>query len=219
MNILCIETSGINCSVALAQQTQIKSIEFNNGEFAHGEKLHLLIEELLESNNICPKDLDAVAVSKGPGSYTGLRIGYATAKGICFALSLPLLAIDSLNTLSREIKVEERQVIVPILDARRMEVFCSVVSNSYITIKEPFSKILTEDSFSDLLSVSKVHFIGDGVEKTSKVIGHPNAVFHKGHFPSAKSMAYKAIEKMKNKDFEDLAYCTPNYVKDWMPNK
>ncbi|GET45377.1 tRNA (adenosine(37)-N6)-threonylcarbamoyltransferase complex dimerization subunit type 1 TsaB [Capnocytophaga felis] len=210
--ILCIETSGINCSVAISEENSLLAEKAENkGKFTHAESLHVFINEVLDLANISINELDAIAVSGGPGSYTGLRIGVSTAKGLCFALNKPLIAISTLQILASQIT--ENEFIIPMLDARRMEVYSAVFDKSFNEIEKTEAKILDENSYTEWLSKGKVVFLGDGVDKFSEICRHPNAFFVKNAYPQAKDMIPHAFEKFKNRNFEDIAYFEPNYLK------
>ncbi|ATA89132.1 tRNA (adenosine(37)-N6)-threonylcarbamoyltransferase complex dimerization subunit type 1 TsaB [Capnocytophaga stomatis] len=210
--ILCIETSGINCSVAISEGSSLLAEKAENkGKFTHAESLHVFINEVLNLAKISINELDAIAVSGGPGSYTGLRIGVSTAKGLCFALGRPLIAVPTLQTLASQIA--DNHLIIPMLDARRMEVYSAVFDKNFNEIEKTEAKILDEDSYANWLSKGKVIFLGDGAEKFSKICHHPNAFFIKNAYPQARDMVVHAFERFKNKCFEDIAYFEPNYLK------
>ena len=176
--ILNIETATKNCSVSLAEAGSILTIkEQNDGKYSHGENLHIFIEKVIKEAGKNFSDLDAIAVSKGPGSYTGLRIGVSTAKGLCFSLDKPLISVLTLEALANAIVGEKDALIIPLLDARRMEVYSAVFNSSYQQIRETQAEIIDENSFADYLVQGKVYFLGDGAEKCKEVIQHKNAVF------------------------------------------
>jgi tRNA threonylcarbamoyladenosine biosynthesis protein TsaB len=214
--ILNIETSTKNCSVSIAQNGVILAIkELNNGNYSHAEVLHPFIVAILKEAKITTQQIDAVAVSKGPGSYTGLRIGVSAAKGLCFAFDKPLIALDTLHSLAHAISIEEGS-IVTMLDARRMEVYAAVFNKNYQQIREIKAEIIDKDSFSEELSKGKVYFLGDGVQKCKETIVHKNAVFIDDKFPSAIEMANLSFEKYKISDIENVAYFEPFYLKDFI---
>lgn len=217
--ILNIETATTNCSVSLSKEgeTFILKEDYGNG-YSHAERLHVYIEEVLEQANLSLKDIDAVAISKGPGSYTGLRIGVSTAKGLCFAVDKPLISISTLEALAHQVKVDDG-IIIPMLDARRMEVYSAVFNTNHKQIREVQAQVLDENSFADYLALGKVYFIGNGVEKTKTLIEHPNAVFIEGKLPSANEMSQLAFDKYKKDDIEDVAYFEPYYLKDFIAIK
>jgi tRNA threonylcarbamoyladenosine biosynthesis protein TsaB len=214
--ILNIETATKNCSVSIAKDGEVIAIkELNNGNYSHAEVLHPFILNVLEEVNLTSKEIDAVAVSKGPGSYTGLRIGVSAAKGLCFAFDKPLISIKTLESLAHAISVDNG-IIVSMLDARRMEVYAAVFNNNFEKIRDIKAEIIDENSFSEYLEVGKVTFLGDGAHKCKEVITHKNAVFVDDKFPSAKEMAKLSYDKYKKNDIEDVAYFEPFYLKDFV---
>ena len=217
--ILNIETATTNCSVSLSKEGETFALqEDNSKQYSHAERLHLYIDDLLKHNNIKPTELDAIAVSKGPGSYTGLRIGVSAAKGLCFSLDKPLISVSTLEALARQVKAEDG-LIVPMLDARRMEVYSAVFDASFNTVREIEAQILDAQSFASYLEKGKVYFIGNGVEKTKTLITHENAVFIEDKLPSANEMSVIANNKYKKNDIEDVAYFEPYYLKDFVALK
>lgn len=214
--ILCLETSGKNCSVALFEDmTQISLIEEQTEHFSHSENLHIFIERILEQTAI--SRIDAVAISAGPGSYTGLRIGTATAKGLCYAWNIPLIAISTLRILAEKAMAcsADFSYCIPMIDARRMEVFTTVYDATMQSIEEERAEILTEASFYNYLEKGKIVFLGDGSDKFQEICNHPNAHFITKQFPSAKDMGALAFIKYKEKNFENLAYFEPFYLKEF----
>ncbi len=218
--ILNIETSTKNCSVSLSKDGQLIALkEINEGQFSHAEKLHPFIEAVIREGKISFSDLNAVSVSKGPGSYTGLRIGVSAAKGLCYALDIPLISVDTLQILASAVKVEPNTLIVPLLDARRMEVYAAVFNSEYQQLRETKAEIIDEHSFANILTKGKTCLLGDGAEKCKAVIRHENAIFLEGYFPSAKDMIKFSTLKFENSDFEDVAYFEPFYLKDFIAGK
>lgn len=193
--------------------------ELNEGSFSHAEKLHLFIEEVVSESGVHLTDLQAVAVSKGPGSYTGLRIGVSAAKGLCFALDIPLISVATLKSLALQASPEDGGLIVPMLDARRMEVYSAVFDFKYQQRRETLAEIIDSSSFSGILDKHPVYFMGDGAEKCKGLIKHKNARFLTEKFPSAREMAILSAQKFQDKDFEDLAYFEPYYLKDFVAGK
>jgi tRNA threonylcarbamoyladenosine biosynthesis protein TsaB len=218
--ILNIETSTTTCSVSIGKGGEVISLHEHHGKYTHAEYLTSFIEESLKDTGIKFSDLDAIAVSKGPGSYTGLRIGVSTAKGLCFALDKPLIAIDTLKHLAHNIIAKhpkENALFCPMLDARRMEVYCAVFNQELDVIVETAAKIIEEGSFSGLLSEKVVYFFGDGAEKCQKLLASsPNAKFISDIMPSAASMAVFSEKAFNNQHFEDTAYFEPFYLKDFI---
>jgi tRNA threonylcarbamoyladenosine biosynthesis protein TsaB len=214
--ILNIETATKNCSVSIADKGKIIAIkELNNGNYSHAEVLHPFIVDILREANITSNHIDAVAVSKGPGSYTGLRIGVSAAKGLCFAFDKPLISIDTLTSLSHSIAIDNG-FIVPMIDARRMEVYAAVFNEKNQLIREIKADIIDESSFSEYLKIGKVYFLGDGAQKCKETILHENAIFVDNKFPSAKEMAQLSYDKYKISDIENVAYFEPFYLKDFV---
>lgn len=214
--ILCLETSTTNCSVAIAVDGKIKAIrEDNNQKFSHAEKLHVFIDDVLQEANLDKKQLNAIAISKGPGSYTGLRIGVSAAKGLCFALDIPLIATFTLEVLAQQVEMKNAYII-PLLDARRMEVYSAVFNSEKKLVRETKAEILDENSFQNYLNERKVIFIGDGASKFQPLCSHKNAVFLTEKFPSAKDMVLLAEAKYKISDIENVAYFEPFYLKEFM---
>jgi tRNA threonylcarbamoyladenosine biosynthesis protein TsaB len=214
--ILNIETATKNCSVSVSKDGKMVALqELNDGKYSHAEKLHEFIKNVMEKANIEFKDLKAVAVSKGPGSYTGLRIGVSAAKGICFSLDIPLIATSTLQALAISITNNDG-IKIPLLDARRMEVYSAVFSNKNMEIREVEAEIIDKTSFNEYLIEGKVYFLGDGASKCKEVITHENAIFLEDKFPSANEMAKLSFEKYKINNFENVAYFEPFYLKDFL---
>lgn len=214
--ILNIETATTNCSVSLSKDGEILVLkEDNNLNYSHAESLHVFIDEVLTSANLNTTQLDAIAVSKGPGSYTGLRIGVSTAKGLCFALDIRLISIETLQSLALQVNINSG-VIVPILDARRMEVYSAIFDRKHKQIRATEAQILDANSFQTYLNNGKVYFIGNGVEKAKTLIVHSNAVFIENKLPSAHEMASLSYDKFKKNDTEDVAYFEPYYLKEFI---
>ncbi|MBN4085074.1 tRNA (adenosine(37)-N6)-threonylcarbamoyltransferase complex dimerization subunit type 1 TsaB [Flavobacteriaceae bacterium AH-315-B10] len=217
--ILNIETSTTNCSVSLSKEGETFVLkEDYNDNYSHAERLHVYIDEVLKDAKIALSDIDAIAISKGPGSYTGLRIGVSAAKGLCYALDKPLISVATLKALAHQIKIENG-VIVPMLDARRMEVYSAIFDSEYNQIRETQAQILDDASFAKYLEKGKVYFIGNGVEKTKTLITHTNAVFIENKLPSANEISLLAYKKYKKNDIEDVAYFEPYYLKDFIALK
>ncbi|WP_066223597.1 tRNA (adenosine(37)-N6)-threonylcarbamoyltransferase complex dimerization subunit type 1 TsaB [Formosa haliotis] len=217
--LLNIETATTNCSVSLSKDGETFALKEDNDKgYSHAERLHVYIKALCDENNIKQSQIDAVAVSKGPGSYTGLRIGVSAAKGLCFALDKPLISVSTLEALAHQVKTVEG-VIVAMLDARRMEVYSAVYDSNYNEIRHIEAEILDAHSFESFLNAGKVYFVGNGVEKTKTLITHPNAVFVEDKLPSAREMGLLAEAKYNAKDLEDVAYFEPYYLKDFVALK
>ena len=213
--ILNIETSTKNCSVSIAKNGEVLHYnEINDGNYSHAEKLHPFILEVIEESNVDIHSIDAIAVGKGPGSYTGLRIGVSAAKGLCFSLNIPLISVETLLSLAHSVSVEDGYII-PMLDARRMEVYSVVYNNKFEEHREIRAEVIDENSFSEF-SDANVIFLGDGAEKCKEVLKRPNFSFIKDKFPSSVQMAKLSYEKYKKNDIEDVAYFEPFYLKDFI---
>ncbi|WP_298329271.1 tRNA (adenosine(37)-N6)-threonylcarbamoyltransferase complex dimerization subunit type 1 TsaB [uncultured Dokdonia sp.] len=219
-HILCLETATTNCSVALSINGNVVAMQEDNAQkYSHAERLHVFIKEVLDAAGITKDKLSAIAVSKGPGSYTGLRIGVSATKGLCAALDVPLISVDTLGALSRKLTVNDGELIIPMLDARRMEVYSAVFDNSGNRHRETQAQILDETSFTEYLDKGIVHFVGNGVEKFQEICEHPNARFVIGELPSSTQMASMAQTKFEANDLEDVAYFEPYYLKDFIAGK
>lgn len=216
MKILHIETSSKNCSVAISEDDKLLCLcEEVSDNYKQSESLHTFVEWALEGAKLSLKDLDAVSLGKGPGSYTGLRIGAASAKGFCYGLNLPLIAINSLDSMVEGFVNQGYELIIPLIDARRMEVYTAFFDGkSGEMISETQAKILDENSFSELAD-KKMLFIGDGAKKAQEILNLPNADFKSDIYPSAKGLIKKSVEKFNKKDFENVAYFEPFYLKDF----
>jgi len=213
--ILNIETATKNCSVALAKAGKtILCKEIAEEGYSHAERLHVFIEEIIKEAGITFQDLSAIAVSQGPGSYTGLRIGVSAAKGLCFALNIPLIAVDTLQVLASQASVSDG-LIIPMLDARRMEVYSAIFTPNFENERAVKAEIITENSFEDLQET--LYFVGDCAEKCKTVLTKENFIFlEQIKYPSAKEMSWLSFEKHKKNDIVDVAYFEPYYLKDFM---
>ena len=213
--ILNIETATKNCSVSIAKNGEtILCKEIAEEGYSHAEKLHVFIEDVLKEAAISIHDLVAVAVSQGPGSYTGLRIGVSAAKGLCFALNIPLIAVDTLQTLASKANITEGKII-PMLDARRMEVYSAVFNSRLEKEREIQAEIITEDSFKDFKEI--LYFVGDCAEKCKSFLVKDNFIFlEQFKYPSAREMSKISYDKFKISDTVDVAYFEPYYLKDFM---
>lgn len=212
--ILNIETATKNCSVALSKAGKTLVIrELSEQNFSHAEKLHVFIEELFLETNLKLQDLNAVAVSQGPGSYTGLRIGVSAAKGLCYALSIPLIALDTLEILARKIQVNSG-IIIPMIDARRLEVFSAFFDSSFTKIRAIKAEVIDENSYQEESEI--LHLIGDGAMKFKEILTDEKFHYYPEiQFPSAAEMGLISFQKFENKQFEDVAYFEPFYLKDF----
>lgn len=219
---LAIETATPICSVALIEDDKLISLRESNEVNAHSKVLTVFIQEILNEFKMDVKDLDAVVVSKGPGSYTGLRIGVSSAKGLCYSGDVPLISINTLQSmaygviLNKDIKISESALLCPMIDARRMEVYSSFYDAKGIKVRETKAKIIDEHSFMDYLEKGEVLFFGDGAEKCKEMITHPNAQFIEDFNVSAAHMAFQINNKFQQQQFEDVAYFEPFYLKDFI---
>lgn len=213
--ILNIETATKNCSVSIAKNGEtILCREIAEEGYSHAEKLHVFIEEVIAASGISVQDLKAVAVSQGPGSYTGLRIGVSAAKGLCFALNIPLIAVDTLQTLASQANVSDG-IIIPMLDARRMEVYSEVFTPNLEIKRGIEAEVITEESFSNYTET--IYFVGDCAEKCKSVLTKSNFVFlEEIKYPSASAMSKISYDKYQKSDTVDVAYFEPYYLKDFM---
>ncbi|MBK0381817.1 tRNA (adenosine(37)-N6)-threonylcarbamoyltransferase complex dimerization subunit type 1 TsaB [Pedobacter sp. SD-b] len=223
--ILQIETATQTCSVALAQDGKVLQSIQKTEKNIHASYLTLFIEELLKKSERNYQDLSAVAVSMGPGSYTGLRIGVSTAKGLCYALDIPLIAVNTLEAMAAGFKqkcfsVNGNSLFCPMIDARRMEVYHAVFDDRLKPIAETAAKIIDEESFNDLLRDHKVYFFGDGAAKCEELLGkNPNARVMDDYLCNADDLTFLALKKFNDHDFEDVAYFEPFYLKDFVAGK
>ncbi|MDR2466010.1 MAG: tRNA (adenosine(37)-N6)-threonylcarbamoyltransferase complex dimerization subunit type 1 TsaB [Prevotellaceae bacterium] len=213
--ILCLETGGDICSVALARGGETVALR-ESREREHAECLSTFIDEILEQFGVSYKEIDAVAVSAGPGSYTGLRIGTATAKGICYGADKPLIAIDSLLSLATLCERSDPDAIYcPMIDARRQEVYTALFDASTRKLRATMAVIVTEDSFAEILDDHRMCFFGSGAAKCGKIIVHPNAAFVNVE-SSAAGLSAPAAKAYANQRFENSAYYEPFYLKDFV---
>jgi len=215
--LLNLETSSTNCSVCVAKDGEILAIkELNSKNYSHAEKLHVFIEEVMHEASMKIENLEAVAVSKGPGSYTGLRIGVSAAKGLCYALGIPLISVSTLKSMASQVKINNGEVLIPVLDARRMEVYSSVFDEKLNEIRETKAEVIDENSFQEYIDSKSVHFLGSGAEKIKELLPLESITYHCDVVPSAKEMATISSDKFNVSDFEDVAYFEPYYLKDFV---
>ena len=212
--IILIETSTSLCSAALAENGTITAYRESSAPKAHASLTAVFVQEVLAERGLALSDCDAVCVSKGPGSYTGLRVGVSTAKGLCFGSGKPLLAVGTLDTLAAQADNSQFRFIIPMIDARRMEVYAAVFEDSR-QITETAPVIVDENSFSEYLEQGPCLFIGDGAGKCADVIRHQNAHFCQCN-PKASAMLHPAMEALNEKRFEDVAYFEPFYLKEFV---
>ena len=216
--ILNIESSSTNCSVSLTKNGDLISIKENNDEkYSHSTKLHSFINEVISYSKITINELSAIAVSRGPGSYTGLRIGVAAAKGLCFSLDIPLISVSTLLILSKQIKISSG-LILPVLDARRNEVYSAIYDANYKLVKKESPELIDSKSFENFSNDNQLYFIGSGQQKCRELIqSNNNLIFHnKETLPSSKEMADISYQKFISSDFEELAYFEPAYLKNFI---
>ena len=224
--ILCLETATPVCSVALNDGTKNKALRECKGQNAHSEKITIFIDEILRETGINYNQLGAVAVSKGPGSYTGLRIGVSTAKGICYAADLPLMAIDTLHAMAygmRDklgVQLQSNDLLVPMIDARRMEVYCALFDAELKPVKGTEALVVDEHSFDEYLQEHRLWLFGDGAPKLKELFKETSQIQIVDDFaPSAAYMAALSDEALKAGDFVDVAYFEPYYLKDFIAGK
>lgn len=216
MKILYLETSSKNCSVAVSDNEKLLCLcEEVSENYKQSESLHTYVEWALEGAGISLKDIEAVSLGKGPGSYTGLRIGAASAKGFCYGLKVPFIAINSLESMIEPFLGNNYDLIVPLIDARRMEVYTAVYDgNTGEELSGTEAKILDETSFEEYRD-KKIILVGDGAKKAQDILQLPDAVFKGDVYPSAQYLIKKTLEKIEKKEFEDMAYFEPFYLKDF----
>jgi tRNA threonylcarbamoyladenosine biosynthesis protein TsaB len=215
--ILNIDTSIENASVCIAEDDKPIAVANREGRQDHAAWLHVAIQDLLNQNKIATGTLAAVAVSIGPGSYTGLRLGLSTAKGLCYALGIPLLTISSLKMVAYASSAYDTELICPLIDARRMEVFTAVYDRKYKALLKPQALVIDSNSFSGLLSQHTITFCGNAIQKLQSLITHPHALFSRAD-SNATHLAYFAFQDFLHKNFADLAYVEPEYLKEFYFN-
>lgn len=220
--ILHIETATQVCSVALTDSGRLLGLRESNEKNVHSRVITVFIDELMKAGGRAYGDLDAVAVSMGPGSYTGLRIGVSTAKGICYALDKPLISVGTLHAMAagmESLSTGTPSLLCPMIDAKRMEVYNALFTVEGLhPFRDTIAEIITENSFGELLKTHRILFAGDGAAKCKPLLQHhPNAVFLDSFQPSAAFMAPLAEEKFRQLQFENTAYFEPYYLKDFIP--
>jgi len=219
--ILNIETSTHICSVALSMNGKTIDLIESFEDKTHAELLTVFIERILKQNQIKSKNLSAIAVSEGPGSYTGLRIGISVAKGLCYGLNIPLISIPTLKAMTEGAIQENKtnSIFCPMIDARRMEVYTALYTSDLNCIKETHAKIIDTNSFEELLNQQTITFFGTGSEKCKSEIKHKHAIFIDKPFVSAQNMSRLSFDKFISKNFEDVAYFEPFYLKEFQAIK
>jgi len=225
--IICLETATNLCSVALCNSAGVISLRESSEPKSHASKLTVFIDEILKENSIKARDLEAIAVSKGPGSYTGLRIGVSVAKGIAYASSIPLIGIETLISMFwgisgdkiNNLSIDNNTIFCPMLDARRMEVYYALYDASGNTVKDISAEIIDDKSFTAIPEYQKIIFFGDGAGKCKEVIMRKNVHFAEEYKISASHMYKPVFQAFKSQMFEDVAYFEPFYLKDFITSK
>lgn len=216
--LLHIESTSTVCSVAISKDAELLSLkELNNG-YTHAENLHVFIDQVLRESNLKATELKAVSVSSGPGSYTGLRIGFSAAKGLAFALNIPLITIDTLKVLSVNAihLIQKDAIFIPFMDARRMEVYCAAYDQQLNEVLPVQALVLDEESIKTFDLNKPLYFFGDGMPKAKELLQQsPQSHFIESLSASAADMIGMAFEKYIAKDFADVAYSEPNYLKEF----
>ncbi|MGZ5220266.1 MAG: tRNA (adenosine(37)-N6)-threonylcarbamoyltransferase complex dimerization subunit type 1 TsaB [Chitinophagaceae bacterium] len=218
--ILNIDTAVESASVCLAKDAESIQLAVNREQKDHAGWLHSIIRRIISDSALKLKDIEAVAVSIGPGSYTGLRVGLSAAKGLCFALGIPLITINTLEMMAYAARTEDADFICPLIDARRMEVFMAVYSKNMQVIVQPCAMIIKPDSFDHLLASGKILFSGNGSKKLQEAIVHRNAIFNNIN-ATAINMVNLSEKSFVEKSFAELAYVEPFYIKEFysIPHK
>src|ERR1051325_3686898 len=222
--ILCIETATTMCSVALGRDGKVVAVKELNQGYTHAENLTVFSQDVMKQAGVEFSRLDAIAVSKGPGSYTGLRIGVSAAKGLCYALEKSLISVGTLYSMFGSVKDKasfvKAELFCPMIDARRMEVNCAIYDRNGNTLKDVSAEVIAGDSFQNFIAGKKTVFFGDGANKCSPVLGEsPERIFVNNIFPSASALVPLAERKFREKQFEDVAYFEPFYLKDFVAGK
>jgi tRNA threonylcarbamoyladenosine biosynthesis protein TsaB len=224
---LCIDTATSVCSVVLAHNNKVLSIRESTDEKAHASNLGVFIKQVLDETGISVKQLDVVAVSKGPGSYTGLRIGVSTAKGLCYGAGIPLISVETLQIMAYGMCIHAINCIkndfkagsalyCPVIDARRMEVYTALYDFKNQMVKKTTATVVQESSFRSLLQKVQIVFAGDGANKYKKLLKHKNAMFLDEFSHSASYMVNIVQNAYRDRKFEVLAYFEPYYLKDFI---
>lgn len=215
--ILSLETATTNCSVALASDGKVVASRSINSGYSHSEKINVFIEEVIAQAGVTLKDLQAVAVSSGPGSYTGLRIGISTAKGLCYALDIPLIAVNTLDAMAQGFNAGKDELIVPMIDARRMEVYSAVYDSEKKRVSEIEAIVVDDQYYSNFRSEKKLVLAGDGADKCQALFQNESSIIIQTSFvPQAEFMAELAEQKFQNSDIENVALFEPFYLKEFV---
>ena len=216
MKILHLETSSKNCSVAISDGKELLCLcEELSDNYKQSESLHTFVEWALEGANITLRNLDAVSLGMGPGSYTGLRIGASAAKGFCFGLQIPLIAVNSLETMIKPFLGTDYDLIIPMVDARRLEVYTAIYDGQSGKQEQPTSSLVLDEFTLNNLSDKKILIVGDGAAKAKDILNLPNAEFNDSVYPSAQYLTDESVRKFNAGEFEDVAYFEPLYLKDF----
>jgi len=215
--ILSLETATTNCSVALASDGKVVASRSINSGYSHSEKINVFIQEVIAQAGVTLKDLQAVAVSSGPGSYTGLRIGISTAKGLCYALDIPLIAVNTLDAMAQGFNAGKDELIVPMIDARRMEVYSAVYDSEKKRVSEIEAIVVDNQYYSNFRSEKKLVLAGDGADKCQALFQNESSIIIQTSFvPQAEFMAELAEQKFQNSDIENVALFEPFYLKEFV---
>ena len=226
--LLSLETSTQSCSAALHDEGVLVSSKVIEIPRSAASQLAVIIDEVFHTANRKPKELKGVIVAAGPGSYTGLRIGVATAKGLCYALNIPIVSVNTLKLMAYQFLETEvvkkfiqndNVILCPMLDAKRMEVYCALLDQNLNYIEEVQAKVIEENSFKDMIESTPIFFFGDGADKCKDMIKHPNAHFSSGLIPLASSLGEIGYKKWKEGVYEDLVSFEPFYLKDFLIKK
>lgn len=219
--ILSLETSTSSCSTALHIDGRLLAERELVKPYSAGSRLSVMMQEVMATSGVEASDIEAVAVSSGPGSYTGLRIGVATAKGFCFSWNIPLIGINSLLLLAAQAchRAEKTDLLCPMIDARRMEVYTTLLNPDLTEVSSTTASVIDWNSFESQLSARRVFFFGTGAAKCEQVISHPNAVFIPGIVPLASAMGRLAEQSFQSSQFEDIGDFEPLYLKDFLIRK
>ncbi len=212
--LLNIDTAVDTASVCVSNDTEVIKLALNKNQKDHASWLHIAINEVIRDAGMSMSELDGVGVSIGPGSYTGLRIGLSSAKGLCYALNIPLITVGTLEMMAHAVKSNPVDLICPLIDARRMEVFTAIYDSSFKEIIKPCAMVVDKNSFGDFLSFRRIIFCGNGSIKLQSLISHINAIFDASKVTAA-DLVQLTHTKFSEKKFSDLAYCEPLYVKEF----
>jgi tRNA threonylcarbamoyladenosine biosynthesis protein TsaB len=225
--LLSLETSTQSCSAALHDDGVLVASKVIETPRSAASQLAVMIDEVFHDANRKPQELKGVIVAAGPGSYTGLRIGVATAKGLCYALNIPIVSVNTLELMAYQFLnmddekkyLGESVILCPMLDARRMEVYCALLDHNLNYIEVVQAKVIEEESFKDIIESTPIFFFGDGADKCRDIIKHPNAHYSSGLIPLASSLGVIGYKKWREDSFEDLVLFEPFYLKDFLIKK